>query len=155
MPRDELLTIGKLFERTGVNIETIRYYEREGLLSKPERSGGGFRLYPPPSVDRLTFIRRARDLGFSLDEVRRLLDLADRKSRSCHHVHELANAHLADVRAKLADLRRMARVLADLVEACRQGTVPDCPLLDALSRSRLPLAPKRAVDRKRARGRIV
>ena len=138
MSRDGLLPIGKLSARTGVNIETIRYYEREGLLSQPERSGGGFRLYSPATVDRLTFIRRARDLGFSLEEVRRLFDLADRKSRSCHNVHELASAHLTNVRAKLADLRRMARVLADLVEACHQGTVPDCPLLEALSRSRGP-----------------
>ncbi len=125
--------IGVLSDRCGVNIETIRYYERAGLLPKPARSGGGFRLYRPQDADRLGFIRRARDLGFSLDEVRRLLDLADQNSRSCRRVHEIAQGHLADVRAKLADLRRMERVLADMVKACAQGDLPDCPLLSTLA----------------------
>lgn len=126
--------IGALSDRSGVNIETIRYYERAGLLPKPARSGGGFRVYRPEDADRLGFIRRARDLGFSLDEVRRLLDLADQNSRSCRRVQEIAQDHLADVRAKLADLRRMERVLADMAEACAEDTMPDCPLLATLAR---------------------
>lgn len=131
-----MFPIGALSERSGVNIETIRYYERAGLLARPERSPGGFRLYRQRDADRLGFIRRARALGFSLNEVLRLLDLADQTSRSCRRVHEIATGHLADVRAKLADLRRMERVLADMVTACAAGTMPDCPLLDALARPR-------------------
>jgi MerR family mercuric resistance operon transcriptional regulator len=129
----ETFSIGTLSTRSGVNIETIRYYERIGLLAKASRSSGGYRLYRSADVDRLAFIRRARDLGFSLDEVRRLLDLADQKSRSCRRVHDIAVDHLAEVRAKISDLRRMERVLATLVTACARGTMPDCPLLETLA----------------------
>jgi MerR family mercuric resistance operon transcriptional regulator len=135
MPAQEPFAIGVLSERSGVNIETIRYYERVGLLPKPARSVGGYRLYQPGDSDRLCFIRRARDLGFSLDEIRRLLDLADHKSRSCRRVHEIAVVHLAEVHAKIGDLRRMERVLATMVRACAQGTMPACPLLETLARS--------------------
>lgn len=131
----EPFPIGVLSERSGVNIETIRYYERVGLLPKPARSGGGYRLYQSGDSDRLSFIRRARDLGFSLDEIRRLLDLADQKSRSCRRVHEIAVEHLAEVHAKIGDLRRMERVLATMVRACAQETMPACPLLETLAKS--------------------
>lgn len=127
--------IGILSERSGVNIETIRYYEKVNLLRKPVRSAGGYRLYESSDVDRLFFVRRARDLGFSLDETRRLLDLADQKSRSCQKVHGIAAEHLADVRLKIADLRRMERVLAVMVATCAQGTMPTCPLLETLARA--------------------
>src|SRR5712692_6298589 len=109
MPAEECFPIGVLSQRAGVNIETIRYYERSGLLPKPVRSAGGYRLYQSGDADRLRFIRRARDLGFSLDEVRRLLDLADQRSRSCRRVHDIAAEHLAEIRAKIIDLRRMER----------------------------------------------
>jgi MerR family mercuric resistance operon transcriptional regulator len=135
MPEREQFPIGILSERSGVNIETIRYYERADLLPKPQRSAAGYRLYRTIDSDRLCFIRRARDLGFSLDEVRRLLDLADQKSRSCRRVHDIAVEHLAEVRAKIGDLRRMERVLATLVKACTQGTMPACPLLETLAQS--------------------
>lgn len=135
MPEREQFPIGILSERSGVNIETIRYYERVGLLPKPQRSAAGYRLYRTIDSDRLCFIRRARDLGFSLDEVRRLLDLADQKSRSCRRVHDIAAEHLAEVRAKIDDLRRMERVLATLVKACTQGTMPACPLLETLAQA--------------------
>ena len=135
MPAQEPFPIGVLSERSSVNIETIRYYERIGLLPKPARSAGGYRLYQPADSDRLCFIRRARDLVFSLDEIRRLLDLADQKSRSCRRVHEIAVEHLAEVHAKIADLRRMERVLATMVRACAQGTMPACPLLETLAQS--------------------
>lgn len=125
--------IGVLSERSAVNIETIRYYERVGLLPKPARSAGGYRLYQPADSERLCFIRRARDLGFSLDEIRRLLDLADQKSRSCRRVNEIAVEHLAEVHAKISDLQRMERVLAAMVRACAQGTMPACPLLETLA----------------------
>jgi MerR family transcriptional regulator, mercuric resistance operon regulatory protein len=135
MPAEECFSIGALSEQSVVNIETIRYYERAGLLPTPERSAGGYRLYQSTDSDRLCFIRRARDLGFSLDEVRRLLDLADQKSRSCRRVHDIAVDHLAEVRAKIAGLRRMERVLATIVKACAQGTMPACPLLETLAQA--------------------
>lgn len=128
-------SIGVLSARSGVNIETIRYYERAGLLQKPARSSGGYRLYRSHDATRLCFIRRARDLGFSLEEIRRLLDLADQKSRSCRRVHDIGVAHLAEVRAKIRDLRRMEGVLATMVKSCAQGTMPTCPLLEALAGS--------------------
>lgn len=129
------LQIGALSRRTGVNIETIRYYERSGLLRKPERTAGGYRSYDPADAQRLLFVRRTRDLGFSLDQVRQLLALADRKSRSCRAVHALGLEHLSEIRTKIADLRRMEKILADLVAGCAQGTMPACPLLEALARS--------------------
>lgn len=132
MPAPELFPIGILSRHSGVNIETVRYYERSGLLPRPARSTGGHRLYQQRDVDRLRFIRRARDLGFSLDEVRRLLDLANQKSRSCRRVHDLAAEHLAEVRTKIADLHRMEHVLDTMVKTCERGTLPECPLLDTL-----------------------
>lgn len=133
MTARETFAIGHLSSRSGVNVETIRYYERIGLLAKPLRTSGGYRLYWLADVERLAFIRRTRDLGFSLDDVRRLLDLGDGKSRSCRRVKNIANTHLADVRAKLDDLHRMERVLAELVSACADGTLPACPLLATLA----------------------
>lgn len=128
-----MISIGALARRAGVRAETIRYYETEGLLPKAARSAGGYRLYGASDLERLSFIRRARDLGFTLESVRRLLGLADRKVNTCDAVRELAGAHLAEVRAKLADLRRMERVLTELVRACKGGTVPECLLLEALA----------------------
>ena len=128
------LTIGTLSRRTGCNVETIRFYERVRLLPEPARSPGRYRLYGVPHLKRLTFIRRARDLGFTLEEVRTLLRLADERARPCAEVREVAAAHLEDVRAKLADLRAMERVLAEVVARCAGGTRPDCPVIEALYR---------------------
>lgn len=133
MAAPQTFSIGGLSSRSGMNVETIRYYERIGLLAKPPRTSGGYRLYRPIDADRLAFIRRTRDLGFSLDDVRRLLDLADGRSRSCRRVKDIAATHLADIRTKLDDLHRMERVLADLVGACADGTLPACPLLKTLT----------------------
>lgn len=138
MPNAGTFAIGVLSDRSGVNVETVRPYERVGLLAKPARSAGGYRLYQPADAERLCFIRRARELGFSLDEVRRLLGLADQKSQSCHRVHAIAVEHLKEVRAKLADLRRMERVLGMMVKACAQGTMPACPVLATLAQSAPP-----------------
>lgn len=135
MPEGEYFPIGLLSQRSGVNIETIRYYERVDLLPEPQRSAAGYRLYRTTDSDRLCFIRRARDLGFSLDEIRRLLGLADQKSRSCRRVHDIAVEHLAEVRAKIGDLRRMERVLAAMVKACAQGAMPACPILETLAQA--------------------
>jgi len=127
------LAIGALSQRTGSRVETIRYYEHVGLLPRPPRSPGGYRQYGREHLARLTFIRRARALGFSLDEVRRLLQLADERRRPCAEARAVAAAHLADVRAKITDLRRMERVLRETVSRCEAGTGSECALIDALS----------------------
>ncbi len=128
------IRIGDLSHRTGCNIETIRYYERISLLPRPSRSASRYRVYGSDDVRRLTFVRRARELGFSLDGVRALLALsADSGHETCVEVRQLAAGHLVDVRAKIADLRAMERVLADAVRRCDAGEAPGCPLIDALS----------------------
>src|SRR5215471_1631605 len=129
----ELLSIGILSKHSRVNVETIRYYERIGLLASPPRSAGGYRMYSSTHVERLRFIRRARNLGLSIDEVRQLLGLADQKSKSCRKVRDLGAHHLADIRERIADLKRMERVLSRLVDACSEGELTDCPLLEALA----------------------
>jgi MerR family mercuric resistance operon transcriptional regulator len=128
------LAIGALSKRTGSHVETIRYYERLGLLPAPARSAGGYRLYGDEHLKRLTFVRRARALGFSIAGVRRLLDLADHRRRPCAEVRDLAGAHLADVRAKIADLQAMERALAETVARCAGGRSARCALIDALYR---------------------
>src|SRR3989441_9699212 len=126
------IAIGALSKHTGTNIETIRYYERVGLLPAPTRSSGGYRLYGTDHLKRLNFVRRARALGFSVAEVRKLLRLADQKRRPCAEVRVVAKAHLQDVKAKIADLRQMERVLKDTVARCEAGSGSHCPMIDAL-----------------------
>src|SRR5438128_9820729 len=133
MEETRRIAIGVLATHTGANIETIRYYERVGLLPTPARSAGGYRLYGTDHLKRLTFIRRARALGFSIDEVRTLLKLADERKRPCAEVRVVAGAHLRDVRAKIADLRAMERVLRETVAKCASGRSPECPLIESLS----------------------
>src|SRR5919108_5602416 len=111
-------TIGALSERTGVNIETIRYYERIGLLPTPPRSAGRHRLYDEPHRQRLVFIRRARELGFSLDEVRALLGLSGGHDLTCREVNALTLHHIGSIRDKIRDLRRLERTLSDLADRC-------------------------------------
>jgi len=134
--------IGGLSQRTGTNVETIRYYERVGLLAAPARSPGGYRLYRIEHVKRLTFIRRARALGFSINEVRTLLKLAAERKRPCAEVLVVAEAHLEDVRAKIADLTAMERVLKDTVARCANGTGSHCPLIEALYREPASSGPR-------------
>jgi MerR family mercuric resistance operon transcriptional regulator len=134
MAHDTGTQIGELSRRAGCNIETIRYYERVGLLPRPSRSASRYRLYDSDDVSRLTFVRRARELGFTLDEVRALLALSvDQGKDTCAEVRQVAAAHLADVRAKIADLRAMERVLGDAVRRCDAGELSGCPVIDALS----------------------
>ena len=136
------LAIGALSKGTGCKVETIRFYEREGLLPTPARSPGGYRLYSKDHLKRLTFIRRARALGFSIDEVRKLLTLADERKRPCAEVRVVAGAHLKDVQAKITDLRTMERVLRETVAKCASGRSPDCPLIESLSREGLDIPPR-------------
>lgn len=125
--------IGTLSTHTGVNVDTIRYYERIGIMPAPPRSEGGQRIYDIEHLKRLAFIRRSRELGFSLDEIRELLRLVDGGDYTCGEVQEMTLAHIADIRRKIADLRRMERVLKDMAAKCDGGDVPECPILDALS----------------------
>ena len=127
----ERIAIGELSRQTGNNIETIRYYERIGLVPAPPRQGR-YRSYGPEDIGRLRFVWRARRLGFTLDEVRALLRLAKGGRTSCRAVRSLEADHLADVKAKITDLRRMERVLADAVRACDTGKLPVCPLIESL-----------------------
>jgi len=125
------MLIGKLSAETGANIETIRYYERVGLLAAPPRTRGGFRIYDQHHVRRLIFIRRSRELGFSLDDIRTLLALSDGK-RDCA-AKELTLRHLADVSGKIASLKRLEKALKSMTEACKPGVQDSCPIFDALS----------------------
>jgi len=125
--------IGALSAETGVNIETIRYYERIGLMPAPPRTQGRQRIYDAQHLKRLTFIRRSRELGFSLDQIRALLGLAGTHELTCGEVKGLAEQHTADIRRKIRDLKRLERILSDLAARCHGRRVPDCPILDALS----------------------
>ena len=127
------LQIGALARRTGCNIETIRYYEKVGMLARPIRTEGGFRLYGPDEVRRLSFIHRARELGFSQKEVRAMLRLSDEEGQPCADISEVATAHLADVRSKIADLRAMEAALEILIAKCEAGLSAACPLIETLS----------------------
>ena len=110
--------IGELSKRTNCKIETIRFYEHQGMLPEPPRTGGGHRLYDEEMAGRLLFIRRSRELGFSMDEVRQLLSLVDGKQISCERVKAIADEHLRDIRTKIADLRKMQRTLTDIAGRC-------------------------------------
>jgi len=130
------LPIGELSRRSGVNIETIRYYERINVLPAPPRTANGRRVYGPAETRTLAFIRRSRELGFTLDEIRALLALSAKNGQgTCAEARELATGHLAEVRAKIDDLKAMEQVLADAVRRCDAGEAPGCPLIDALWRS--------------------
>ncbi|MBC9175995.1 MerR family transcriptional regulator [Pseudoroseomonas ludipueritiae] len=124
------VAIGELSRRTGCNIETIRYYERIGLLPIPARRGR-YRLFGDEDIRRLRFVRRARELGFTLKEVSTLLGLG---AGACAEVHGMAATHLADVRTRIADLQAMERALADAVQQCEPGEKAVCPLVGTLSR---------------------
>ena len=128
------LTIGDLARATGAKVVTIRYYERIGLLPVPARKGSGaYRSYGGADLGRLSFIRRARDLGFTLDQIRILLELAEQRDRDCADVDALARAHLAEVERKIADLSALRHELRDVIESCSRGTVADCRIIEALS----------------------
>jgi len=124
--------IGQLSKATGVNIETIRYYERVGIMPKPDRTAGGNRQYDHGHLKRLYFVRRSRELGFTLEEIRVLLGMADKKDFTCGEVHKLTLDHLASVREKIASLRKMENALSAMAAECSLGDVPDCPILDTL-----------------------
>ncbi|MDC7682184.1 helix-turn-helix domain-containing protein [Asticcacaulis sp. BYS171W] len=126
-------SIGDLGKATGTKVETIRFYEKSGLLPAPARTAGNYRTYDREHLNRLSFIRRARDLGFSLDQVKALLSLSDDKDRSCLGVDEIAKAHLIEVERKIADLTALHTELSRLITQCSCGTIADCRIIESLS----------------------
>lgn len=127
------LTIGKVAKAAGIGTETVRFYERQGLIAAPPRTAAGYRQYPAETVARLRFIRRAKVLGFTLDEIGELLGLRIEGGQSCDAVRSLASEKLADIQRRLTELERMARVLRGLISSCDLDLESDaCPILDAL-----------------------
>lgn len=127
------MQIGDLSKNTGVHIETIRYYERVGVLPRPARQANGHRVYGPADASRLRFIRHARELGFDLPAVRTLLALQEQPEASCTDASRMAQDQLASVEAKIASLLRLKNELTQMVSSCRQGVVADCRVIEALS----------------------
>jgi len=128
-----LLTIGDMAKTTDTKVETIRYYERIGILPIPARTTGNYRAYGSKHLACLSFIRRARHLGFSLAQVRQLLSLSDQQDRSCAAVDEIARQHLTEVERKIADLNSLRRELGTIIDECGCGTIAKCRIIDALS----------------------
>ncbi|HEB79077.1 MAG TPA: MerR family transcriptional regulator [Rhodospirillales bacterium] len=131
-PRVRRLTIGALSKHTGCNIETIRYYERIGLLPEPPRTEGGHRDYDEDHLKRLAFVRRGRELGFTLDQIRGLLRLVDGGDFTCADVQRITLSHIAEIRDKISDLRKMERVLKEMVSKCEGGDIPECHVIDVM-----------------------
>ena len=126
------LTIGDLARRTGCNIQTIRYYERIGLLAAPPRTEGGQRRYGPAAVQRLGFIRHARDLGFDIAAIRELIALAGEPDRPCADADRIAQAQLVSVKAKIAGLKLLQTELERMLHNCAHGTISDCRVVETL-----------------------
>ena len=126
------ISIGELSRRSGVNIETIRYFEKVGTIAAPPRTEGGHRVYDEDHVRALGFIRRARELGFSPDEVRAILNLGGPGRACCGEVREIAAHHLKEVRTKMADLADIERLLASTIEQCSGGSDSDCAVIDMI-----------------------
>lgn len=126
------MKIGQLSKKTGCNVETIRYYERAGVIDPPPRKGK-YRDYSPADVETLRFVRRGRELGFSLDEIRTLLSLAPRQDLHCDEVQEIAERQLEGVRLKIADLVQMEVALSTLVERCDSNRGDQCPVVESLA----------------------
>lgn len=126
------MQIGRLAAQAHVSVDTVRYYERAQLLPPPSRTAAGYRAYPPAVVHRLRFIRRAKDLGFSLDEIRDLLALSDQRGTGVAMIREIAARRLADVEERLAELTRLRDGLGQLVDACPgHGDPGQCPIINA------------------------
>jgi Cu(I)-responsive transcriptional regulator len=128
------LSIGDVAKATGVKVVTIRYYEKIGLLPVPSRTDGNYRAYNQEHIRGLRFIRRCRDLGFTLEQVRDLLRLASQKNEECSEVDRITARHLADIEAKVSDLSRLSAELRRISECCRgDGLIADCRIIEALS----------------------
>ena len=130
-----MYSIGQIAKQSGVSVETIRYYEKEGLLEKPERKDSGYRQYNGDAIDRLFFIQQAKELGFSLKEIGELLSIKSDVNTVCSDVKHLAEDKLSDIQSKIKMLRRMEKSLKELVDACPgKAPISDCPILDSLGK---------------------
>ncbi|WP_238134241.1 Hg(II)-responsive transcriptional regulator [Calderihabitans maritimus] len=128
------LTISQVAKQVGVNVETVRYYERLGLISKPPRTESGYRLFPHEVIGRIKFIKRAQELGFTLSEINKLLGLADSENFDCHEVRQFASQKLREIESKIRDLEKIKIVLQDLSSRCPgQGSISQCPIIETLS----------------------
>lgn len=136
-PKDGL-PIGELSKQSSVNIETIRYYEKIGVMPAPRRNANGYRVYSADHLRRLNFVRRSRQLGFSLDEIRGLLRLVDGDAYTCAQVRELTLDHLVEIRRKITDLKRLKRGMEEMAAQCSGERTPECAIIDALFDTRHP-----------------
>jgi len=128
----QLMKRGKLAQSTGCNLETIRYYEKIGLLHEPDRTESGHRVYSDDDQRRLKFVLRSRELGFSIEELRGLLNLVDSNDYTCGEVLDVTTRHIADIKSKISDLKKLQRILSDMSSQCAGGEVPDCPVINSL-----------------------
>ena len=126
------MKIGQLSTQTGCKIETIRYYEQIGLLPAPARSDGGYRIYDENLLKRLSFIRRSRELGFTIEEIRGLLNLVDGGDYTCSEVKTITLKHVESIRQKIADLKKLEKTLSRIASQCAGDATPECPIIDAL-----------------------
>jgi DNA-binding transcriptional MerR regulator len=131
------LSVGDLAKATRTKVETVRWYEKVGILPTPARTAGNYRAYGPEHLSRLSFVRRGRDLGFTLDEVRALLALADQRDRDCGEVDAIARHHLADVELKIADLTALAAELRSVIGQCHGGSISECRIIETLAPGKL------------------
>lgn len=134
------MKIGELASATATKVETVRYYEKIGLLPPPARTAANYRAYGPDHLARLSFIRRARDLGFTLEAVRELLTLCDDKAQSCDAVDVIARAHLTEIDRKVADMQALRSELARVLGSCGHGAVADCKIIETLAPRRIERA---------------
>lgn len=132
-PTPQRHPIGHLAEATGIKVPTIRYYEQIGLLPSPPRSQGNRRLYPESAVARLRFIRHARELGFEIESIRQLLDMADHPDQSCADADSIARRHLADIQSKIARLIALGDEVSHMIADCRQSSVRQCRVIQVLA----------------------
>jgi len=130
--KEKTLSIGLLSTQTNCKIETIRYYEKIGIFPKPPRTEGGHRVYSENHLKRLVFIRRSRELGFSLEDIRALLKLIDGGAYTCQQVETITLHHKENIHKKILDLKKLEKILTKISSQCEGGVVPDCPILDAL-----------------------
>lgn len=127
------LTTGDVADEAGVDYQTVLYYEREGLIEEPPRMDNGYRQYPHETVRTIQFIQRAKDLGFTLDETRKLLDIRDGTEADCNEVESFARKKRQDLRQRIDKLQNMESVLSDLIEKCADGEYEYCPILETLT----------------------
>jgi DNA-binding transcriptional MerR regulator len=127
------ISIGQLSEKTGVKVPTIRFYEQIGLVAEPPRTEGNQRRYGQPEVERLNFIRNARELGFEVDDIRELLDMAGEPQASCHQADSIAMGHLREIDQRIAKLQALREELSRMIEECGHGHICDCRIISVLA----------------------